>query len=80
MALDIYTLKDIADYFGVTKQYINKLKKEDSNFPEPTEKKGRIHLYTKDQVETYAKIRNFKNPHTNRIERIKREEGGVINE
>jgi transcriptional regulator with XRE-family HTH domain len=73
MTLEIFTLKDIADYFGVTKQYINKLKNEDPNFPEPAEKKGRIHLYTKKQVEAYEKIRDFKNPHTNRLERLKRE-------
>lgn len=72
--LDVYTLKDMAEYFGVTKQYINKLKNEDVNFPEPAEKKGRIHLYTKKQVESYGKLRDFHNPHTNRIERLKREE------
>jgi transcriptional regulator with XRE-family HTH domain len=73
--LDVFTLKDMAEFFGVTKQYINKLKNEDSNFPEPVQKKGRIHLYTKEQVEAYGKLRDFKNPHTNRLERLKREEG-----
>lgn len=70
----VFTLKDMAEHFGVTKQYINKLKNEDSNFPEPAEKKGRIHLYTKAQVEAYGRTKNFSNPHTNRLERMKREE------
>jgi hypothetical protein len=72
--IQVFTLKDIAEFFGVTKQYINKLKNEDPNFPEPAEKKGRIHLYTLEQVQAYGKLRNFENPHTNRLERLKREE------
>ncbi|QFG05710.1 DNA binding protein [Bacillus phage 035JT001] len=79
MALELFTLKDMAEYFGVTKQYINKLKNEDANFPEPTEKKGRIHLYTKKQVLAYGKKKDFSNPHTNRLERLKKE-GSEIEE
>lgn len=62
----------MAEHFGVTKQYINKLKNEDPNFPDPTEKKGRIYLYTKEQVEAYGKVKDFSKPHTNRLEREKR--------
>ncbi|QFG05354.1 DNA binding protein [Bacillus phage 031MP004] len=74
MALEIFTLKDMAEYFGVTKQYIHKLKNEDANFPKPIEKKGRVHLYTKKQVLAYGKLRDFSNPHPNRLERMKKEE------
>jgi hypothetical protein len=70
-------LKDMADYFGVTKQYIHKLKNEDENFPEPIMHR-RVYAFTKEQVIEYGKTKDFKSkPHTNRVERMKRleEEG-----
>jgi hypothetical protein len=75
--MDLYTLKDIADFYGVTKQYMNKLKNEDDNFPEPALKKGRVHLYTKEQVLAFGETRDFDNPHTNRKKRLEREEREV---
>lgn len=73
MLQELFTLKDIAEYFNVTKQYINKLKNTDESFPKAAQTKGRIYLYTKDQVEAYGKIRDFSKPHTNRIERLAKE-------
>ena len=70
---ELFMLKDMAEYFNVTKQYINKLKNEDPNFPKPTFEKGRVYLYTKEQVEKYGQLRNFGKPHANRLERIKKE-------
>lgn len=68
----LFTLKEMADYFGVTKQYMNKLKKEDDNFPEPVGKKGRVHLFTLDQVIAYGEVKCFDKPHSNRIARMQR--------
>ena len=72
--LQLYTLKDMAEHYNVTKQYINKLKNTDQNFPKPAQTKGHIHLYTKDQVDAYGEIRDFSNPHTNRLKRLEKEE------
>lgn len=69
---DLYTLKEMAEHFGVTKQYMNKLKNEDANFPIPVGKIGRINLFTKEQLDGYGKVKNFSNPHSNRIARMQR--------
>lgn len=74
MATELFTLKRMAEYFNVTKQYINKLKNGDSNFPEPHQKIGRTYLYTKEQVDAYGKLKDFETPHPNRVDRIQREE------
>jgi hypothetical protein len=72
--MEFYTLSDMAKRWNVSKQYVNKLKNEDSNFPEADMKKGRYYLYKLETVESYERTKDFDNPHTNRIERIQREE------
>lgn len=70
--MKLYTLKDMAEYFKVSKQYINKLKNNDPNFPIPNDKKGRVHLFDEEQVKAYEKVRDFRKPHANRVESMKR--------
>lgn len=73
MTLQLFNLTELSKRWNVTKQYVNKLKKEDMNFPEPVMTKGRTHLYTLEQIQKYEANKNFHVMHTNRLERIERE-------
>lgn len=69
-----FNLTEMAERWNVTKQYVNKLKNNDSNFPEPVMTKGRVHLFTEEQVIQYENVKKFdRTMHTNRADRISRD-------
>lgn len=74
-----FNLTEMAERWNVTKQYVNKLKNNDSNFPEPVMTKGRVHLFTEEQVIQYENVKKFDRAmHTNRTERISREDSKKV--
>ncbi|AKQ08605.1 DNA binding protein [Bacillus phage vB_BceS-M2] len=75
MSFEFLSLSDMARRWGVTRQYLNKLKNgtkevnKDEKFPEPAVKKGNMVLYSMADVLEYEKTKDFSQPHTNRLKR-----------